>query len=749
MKIRLSKLNLKICLSILTVVVIFSGIHLFSQVKLLGTIQKDAENNAAERLSSSAARLDARFNQLLNEYVSLSQTPSFRNIARMQEPSAWAVTDLDHQLSINLKSNNLIEHYVLLLDDSDLVISDFGVFQSEEFFTQKFVSDRYGDVFWQSEKQAAFAIRCYEAAEFRRFSAMESYPSQTLLPVSFKSFFLGKITVVFFVDPYSFLNEVDEYFSDDFYIFNAEGEIAVSTDAQNRLLGIDDLKNIPDTVGDSFLFQIPSEFCDLTYAKIIDRNIVLDEVRGDAYFSMITLIAAVLVGIIVTSVEIIRITKPVKKIMNMLPDNTQEKTVLVDEFQYIQTCIADVIDQQEQYARQIESKNAELTKFLFQAKLKNIIVESDHKSTCASERDTQIFLLYIEIHYLNQVRMDINCGPQMVSYLFKEILENELIKRFGSVLIFQAEVNHFVARIHTSGASREKISVKIFELMNRLENEKEYAFFTIVQSELMQSEENITEIYAQMRQAAQYTIVNNSTQLIRIPVDPGDHGSYAFSAAQAHQLSKLVAEGDAEQAQTLARDILHYNLNTGICRIQMQLLCSSVMSVAYRTVSELYSENIISGLGGGNIYENLSCCDTDRDFIEFTCEFIRKAAVCMQDSVESADHIMDGIRAFLSENYQREFSLDELADSLHRSKNYLSGYFKKKTGTSLSTHIQNYRIQKALDLLRDPSLKIQDISTMVGIGNINTFLRQFKRYTGMTPSEYRDCEDPYSSKANE
>ena len=40
-------------------------------------------------------------------------------------------------------------------------------------------------------------------------------------------------------------------------------------------------------------------------------------------------------------------------------------------------------------------------------------------------------------------------------------------------------------------------------------------------------------------------------------------------------------------------------------------------------------------------------------------------------------------------------------------------------------------------LLEDPGLRIADVGAMVGIGNINTFLRQFKKYTGMTPKEYR------------
>ena len=38
-----------------------------------------------------------------------------------------------------------------------------------------------------------------------------------------------------------------------------------------------------------------------------------------------------------------------------------------------------------------------------------------------------------------------------------------------------------------------------------------------------------------------------------------------------------------------------------------------------------------------------------------------------------------------------------------------------------------------MELVADPKLRIGDIGALVGINNVNTFLRQFKKYTGMTP----------------
>ena len=63
----------------------------------------------------------------------------------------------------------------------------------------------------------------------------------------------------------------------------------------------------------------------------------------------------------------------------------------------------------------------------------------------------------------------------------------------------------------------------------------------------------------------------------------------------------------------------------------------------------------------------------------------------------------------MEKNYQREFSMDELSEALHLSKTYLSTYYKSKTGANLSDRIQCFRIQKAVELLADPKLRIGDI----------------------------------------
>ena len=69
---------------------------------------------------------------------------------------------------------------------------------------------------------------------------------------------------------------------------------------------------------------------------------------------------------------------------------------------------------------------------------------------------------------------------------------------------------------------------------------------------------------------------------------------------------------------------------------------------------------------------------------------------------------------------------------------YISSIFKQSTGINFSTYVEQVRIQKAQELLRESSLKTKEISEMVGDTSSNSFCRAFKRVTGMNPTDYRN-----------
>ncbi|MGI6776807.1 MAG: response regulator transcription factor [Acetivibrionales bacterium] len=103
----------------------------------------------------------------------------------------------------------------------------------------------------------------------------------------------------------------------------------------------------------------------------------------------------------------------------------------------------------------------------------------------------------------------------------------------------------------------------------------------------------------------------------------------------------------------------------------------------------------------------------------------------------SEKKIINKIKIFIKENYEKNISLSTLADEFYLSPCYLSELFKTKTGQNFLEYLTSVRIEKSIELLKDKRLKIYNISKMVGYESTYHYNRLFKKIIGVTPGEYR------------
>lgn len=90
----------------------------------------------------------------------------------------------------------------------------------------------------------------------------------------------------------------------------------------------------------------------------------------------------------------------------------------------------------------------------------------------------------------------------------------------------------------------------------------------------------------------------------------------------------------------------------------------------------------------------------------------------------------------IEENYPRA-SLAPIAERYNVSTAYISALVRKATGHTFKTLLQNKRMDKAAQLLRQSALPVEDILAAVGYSNSSYFYRLFRTVYGMTPAEYR------------
>lgn len=110
-----------------------------------------------------------------------------------------------------------------------------------------------------------------------------------------------------------------------------------------------------------------------------------------------------------------------------------------------------------------------------------------------------------------------------------------------------------------------------------------------------------------------------------------------------------------------------------------------------------------------------------------------------EEEMEQDRLSFERIKEIIDENLaDPNISVTSIAYKLEISPSYLSRFFKKNEKIGVLDYIHKKRIEKAKELLdSDKNIKIKEVSEQVGFYNLTTFIRVFKKNTGVTPGEYR------------
>lgn len=99
--------------------------------------------------------------------------------------------------------------------------------------------------------------------------------------------------------------------------------------------------------------------------------------------------------------------------------------------------------------------------------------------------------------------------------------------------------------------------------------------------------------------------------------------------------------------------------------------------------------------------------------------------------------VVSDIITHINTHYSEDLTLKGLSGLMYFNAAYMGSMFRNETGEVFSDYVNIVRVQKAKELLEKTNRKANDIAENVGFKNVNYFYSVFKKYTGVTPTEYR------------
>lgn len=257
---------------------------------------------------------------------------------------------------------------------------------------------------------------------------------------------------------------------------------------------------------------------------------------------------------------------------------------------------------------------------------------------------------------------------------------------------------------------------------------------TIGVSEEKESLADLHAAYTQAENACEYRLIRGNDQVILAREVEGlvDDISLRYVQAFRNQadIQRHLEEGNYGAIEAhinhLFREISNCSMSVSLVRC----LYYEIINMVLRTLPYGFIRTVD--------VSNLVDVDTMEELRAHVLEIYARACQARGGPKEQkgpVEHALD----YIHEHYgEYDLSLESVAAAQGLSRSYLSRLFSERMSVTLSEYVGRLRVTRACALMRDTELSVAQVAQQVGYQDLHTFLRNFKKYTHMTPTQYRE-----------
>jgi Response regulator containing CheY-like receiver domain and AraC-type DNA-binding domain len=725
----------KLLASFILIITIVLSVQIFLNKSYISSMENEIKKNSNERLDNLVNRLDDSFGQINKMLFNISREDVFSPVLKGKIPTPY-----DEKLisSVFSKYKILNPQYCdifLFVRGSDFVITPLGTYETEKFFNKFYFSDKYTEDFWIKEMNNYYIYKYLPTCKYKYYSSIGSN-SNYYMPITFKKMSDPNYVLVALVDINKLAESLENNFITNLYILNSNNDILYPTETDIDLHVLDSLPNDGfRKIGNQYLFSRKSNSNPLKYIKIVPNTLIANQLNAANLLFSIVITLSFLLSIIISVYIVTRFNNPVKQITEIIKRSNilgAQENYTVD-LKLIKDDIQKIVYQNSDYMEDIRRKNLTLRNYSYYESIKNIRMDIGGIDRQLSIKNSYI-LVYYKIHYKEAYYTQISDENKGLSML-GELLNIYVKNLFAGSITFQPESDQIISIINIEN-DKTDIFPEIRKIALKLKQEEDFAFFTIVISNIYTDTSELSKAYNKLFEVAKYRKLVSETQILSAENIDICSNKFYFSIEQVEHFTQLLYSGNHTESIQLIEFLLEYNIKKGINAFCIYLLSLELTNCCVKVLSGIYYD-IPNMFDFTTIYAKLSQCNTPEQYKKLLGSFVSSVAGYINSNKKATDYIIDYVKNYVDNHIAEDIYLDLLADKLNITKSYLSSYFNNKTGGYLSDYINMARIRKAIELIENTTTKIQDIRLEVGISNTNTFIRLFKKYTGMAPGEYR------------
>lgn len=200
-------------------------------------------------------------------------------------------------------------------------------------------------------------------------------------------------------------------------------------------------------------------------------------------------------------------------------------------------------------------------------------------------------------------------------------------------------------------------------------------------------------------------------------------------------LLKSLEEGNREEVE---KNLPHYmaklkNIKYYQIKLELYALITEILNidVSYGITPNYEKISGLMDFGIGHAVESFETLEQSMK------EDLMEPLLAAADSQMKQQNIIYKIVEYLNNNIDKDVSLEQCARQFNYNANYLSRMFKQKFGKTYTEYVVELKVEKCKELLIKTNVSVNDLAFRFGYSSPQNFIRVFKKYTLMTPGQFR------------
>jgi len=649
---------------------------------------------------------------------------------------------MQDSLSTLISSVDYIEEAIVFYDDLELAITSAGTSSVKQLFNNKYKHSLYTADYWRQYMRNKNSFKIFPGQYYKTTASTTGNTREKLMiAVSGNKVRMSNKNIILFIDEDKFLKHINQSFmvpGSSLVVLDAERQVLFSTGADIHAEKVLDEVYFNSSHEASLRQEdyeyhfYKSEFNDYIYIDRIPYQFKNIDSVGSANEQIMSI--AIFSAIFVALLLSLYLNRPVKRMISLLGGGSSRG----NDFRKIISGIIKLQSDLKYSQDELKFIGNEARRGVFLHALDEFSLSIDYEEQMR-KYSSDFFLgkTYVLVMFqLNRLPTHEAAALTIegISAILQEGLRGE---RVGTNLFYEQQMRFIAIVSLDQSTDREKLLRRLRLLLNRLESEElaGYSLFGSVSKMYSADASTIRHAYQSVKSGLMYRAAKMSSQVIDV-----EKIQYEWSVSlpfeKIEKLSNHVMNGKLDESKAIIEDIIRSNIERSVHHHQLAHISKTMFFyiVRYACSSSVSNEELLE-----IEQQFMGSIEIAHNYEEFEQALMKVAQkIAKHSRTEQANKLNPTfISQYIELHYMENLYLDHMAEVVDTTPKYFSSYFKKAFGVNYVEYLNKVRLAHARELLKETMFSVGEIGEKTGYMNSSTFTTTFKKYYGISPSEYR------------